>query len=259
MSRAVPDLSRARLLLSNDDGIHAPGLAVLERVAASLSDDVWTIAPEVNHSGAGHSLTLKRPLHVRRITERRIHVDGTPTDCVLLAVNKVLADHKPDLVLSGVNLGSNVAEDVTYSGTIAAAMEATLLGLPAVALSLDVGIGQAPRWDTVEAHCAEIVRTVVKQALPPGVLISVNFPDCGPDEVKGVKVTTQGFHQVRSNVVEAKDPYENPVYWVGMQVRESELDPNSDVAAVEKGYISVTPIHMEMTDFATLEQLKQLF
>jgi len=115
MSRAVPDLARARILLSNDDGIHAPGLAVLERVATDLSEDVWTIAPEVNHSGAGHSLTLKRPLHVRKMAERRYHVDGTPTDCVLLGVNKVMADHRPDLVLSGVNFGSNVSEDVTLS------------------------------------------------------------------------------------------------------------------------------------------------
>jgi len=259
MSRAVPDPSRARILVSNDDGIHAPGLEVLERAAAGLSPDVWTIAPEVNHSGAGHSLTLKRPLHVRQMAERRYHVDGTPTDCILLGVNKVLADHRPDLVLSGVNLGSNVAEDVTYSGTIAAAMEATLLGLPAVALSLDVGVGQAPRWETVEAHCADVVRKVVQHALPPGVLVSINFPDCEPDVVKGVRVTSQGFHQIRSDVMEAKDPYGNTVYWVGMQVRETALDPNSDVAAVEKGYVSVTPIHMEMTDFATLEHLKQLF
>lgn len=259
MPRAVKDLARARVLLSNDDGIHAPGLAVLERVAKSLSDDVWTIAPEVNHSGAGHSLTLKRPLHIHQIGEKRYQVDGTPTDCVLLGVNQVMAADRPDLVLSGVNWGSNVAEDVTYSGTIAAAMEATLLGLPAIALSADVGAGETPFWETVEHYAPKVIQTLVGQAFPPGVLMSVNFPNCAADHVKGIKVTTQGFHHIRSNVVKAEDPYHNPVYWVGMQVRETALDPNSDVAAVEEHYVSVTPIHMEMTDFATMDQLKQLF
>ncbi len=148
-------LKDARILLSNDDGIAAPGLKVLEKVARLLSRDVWVVAPELEQSGAGHSLTLRRPLRIRQLGRRRYAVDGTPTDAVLLAINQIMRERKPTLVLSGVNRGGNLGEDVTYSGTIAAAMEATLLGVPAIALSLETVQGKPVRWDNGRGPCAE--------------------------------------------------------------------------------------------------------
>src|SRR5580700_4119051 len=146
------ELGKCRILVSNDDGIDAPGIKVLEKIAHSLSDDVWVVAPELEQSGASHSLTTRRPLRLIERDERRFAVDGTPTDCILLAVKRVLRDRLPDLVLSGVNAGSNVGEDLTYSGTVAAAMEATLLGIPAIALSQDFRDGEEPPWQTGEAY-----------------------------------------------------------------------------------------------------------
>src|SRR5436190_21958103 len=186
------DHNKCRILISNDDGIASPGIKVLEKVARELSNDVWVVAPEQEQSGASHSLTTRRPLRLRPVGEQRYAVDGTPTDCVLLAVKRLLRDRPPDLVLSGINGGSNVGEDLTYSGTVAAAMEATLLGIPAMALSQDFHDGEAVPWETGEAFGPDVIRRLLRQPWPATTLFNVNFPPCPPDKAAGFAVTNQG-------------------------------------------------------------------
>ena len=185
-------LKRARILVTNDDGINAPGLRVLERIARTLSKDVWVVAPETNQSGASHSLTMHRPLRIRKVGRRRFAIDGTPTDCVLLALQTVIKDGPVDLVLSGVNQGANLGEDVTYSGTIAAAMEATLFNVPAIALSQSCRNGQPVQWTTAEHHAPGIISRLFSEKWHKDLLININFPDSASETVKGMQVTAQG-------------------------------------------------------------------
>src|SRR5579863_10225718 len=170
------DLAAARILISNDDGINAPGLKLLAKVARALCPDVWVVAPETEQSGASHSLTITRPLRIRRLNPRRYAVDGTPTDCVLLAVNAIMKDKRPTLLLSGINAGANLGEDISYSGTVAAAMEATLLEIPAIAFSQHYESRRAIPWKTAEAHAAAVIRRLTASPWPRNTLINVNFP-----------------------------------------------------------------------------------
>ncbi|MDR3518212.1 MAG: 5'/3'-nucleotidase SurE [Azospirillaceae bacterium] len=260
MADAVRDPSHLRILLSNDDGIQAPGLKVLERIARTLSSDVWIVAPEVEQSGASHSLTLRRPLRLRKLDERRFAVDGTPTDCVLLAINHVLRDRKPDLVLSGVNHGSNIGEDVTYSGTIAAAMEATLLDVPSIALSLDIGDNGDPvQWATAEQWGADVIRRAVLSGWPANVLLNVNFPACPASAVRGIKVVRHGKRKVSDDLTERVDPRGQTYFWIGQLRGEADVTADTDVAVVKGGGISVTPLHLDLTHGATLTTLKPAF
>ena len=177
-----------RILVTNDDGIHAPGLETLEGIARAISDDVWVVAPETDQSGVSHSLSLNDPLRLREIAEKRFAVKGTPTDCVIMGVRHILKEHGPDLVLSGVNRGQNVAEDVTYSGTIAAAMEGTILGVRSIALSQAYGAGGrgAIKWHCAAEHGPGVVRKILEIGIEPGIVVNVNFPDCEPEEVLGI-------------------------------------------------------------------------
>src|SRR5271154_3267252 len=183
-----------RILVTNDDGIHAPGLAVAERIARALSDDVWIVAPETEQSGASHSLTLSMPLRLRQVEAQRFAVTGTPTDCVMMAVAEVMKNARPDLVLSGVNRGSNLADDVTYSGTIAGAMEGCAIGIPSIALSQAYGFEERRDvpWACAETHGPVVIRKLIAAGWPQDVLINLNFPDRQPAEVEGVEVTEQG-------------------------------------------------------------------
>lgn len=260
MSRLPIDLADARILVTNDDGINAPGLKVLEKIARSLSRDVWVVAPEVEQSGAAHSLTLRRPLQVRRLSGRRFAIDGTPTDCVLLAVNHLIPKRKPDLVLSGVNRGGNLGEDVTYSGTIAAAMEATLFDIPAIAMSQVRQHGGHPvKWHTAETHGADVVRRLVSLKWPKGVLMNVNFPNVVASAVTGVKVVRQGRREGGITVVEATDPVGRPYLWIGDFVSDDSVDPDTDLATVMHGAIAVTPLHLDLTHDATRRQIAKAF
>ena len=246
-----------RILLSNDDSIHSAGFGVLERIAAELSDDVWICAPESEQSGASHSLTIHRPLRLRQIDEKRYACDGTPTDCILLAINHIMAGNPPDLVLSGVNHGSNIAEDVTYSGTIAAAMEATLLGVRSVALSQDYRSGSPIDFAPAERWAARVVEKVTAVGWPPEVLINVNFPSCEAEAVKGMSVVPQGPRKIGDELVERTDPRGRSYFWIGL-ARSSETAPrNSDSGALADDYVTVTPIDMNMTHDALLEPLKK--
>ena len=253
------DLKRARILVTNDDGIYAPGMEVMEKIAHALSRDVWVVAPEQEQSGAGHSLTLRRPLRIREHSERRFSVDGTPTDCVLLAANKILKDHPPDLVLSGVNRGANLGEDVTYSGTVAAAMEATLLGFPAIAFSQVVGPGQPAKWATAEHHAPALIRRLVKIGWPRQTLLNVNFPDAVADSVNGVMISRQGSRKIGDQLQEGTDPWGRPYYWIGAMRSKETAKPGTDYAATDALAISVTPVHMDMTAAKTVKTLQQAF
>ena len=251
------DLARARILVCNDDGVEAPGIKLLARIAKSLSRDVWVVAPEQEQSGASHSLTLQRPLRVRKLGQRRFAVDGTPTDCVLLAVNAVLADKRPDLVLSGINAGANMGEDVTYSGTIAAAMEATLLGLKAIALSQTVGDEWPARWATATALAPKVIRRLAALPWPRDTFYNVNFPNIPPGKVKGIVAAAQGGRKIGDHLLERLDPRGRPYYWIGPQRDERRTRPGSDVRAVSEGKVAVTPIFLDLTNRKALAGLKK--
>lgn len=251
-----------RILISNDDGIDAPGLHALRQIAAELSDDIWVVAPETNNSGAGHSLSLNEPLRMRRIDERAYAVRGTPTDCVIMAVRHVMKGNLPDLILSGVNRGGNLAEDVTYSGTIACAFEGTLIGIRSIALSQAFGYAEkdAPRWETAIAHGAKVIRTLVGAEWPAGVLMNVNFPDRAPDDVEGVKVTTQGRRDMDLLGIDArKDTWGNAYYWLAYEKRRSNAAAGTDLRAIYDGWISVTPLSMNLTHTPTQARIAKLF
>ena len=251
-------LRNKRILLSNDDGINAPGLKSLEKIAKELSDDVWVVAPETEHSGAGHSLTLTQPLRLRKVSARKFAVQGTPTDCVMMALNKILTDKKPDLLLSGVNRGANMGEDVTYSGTIAAAMEGTILDVPSMALSLRLLDRRVAHWKTVETHAPKLIRRLVNLGWPANVLININFPDVVPGSVKGVEVTRQGRRDVRALTIHERiDAREQPYYWLGFRPMEDSEKKGTDITALDNHRISVTPLHLDLTEGKTLRALKK--
>lgn len=236
-----------RILITNDDGIHAPGLEVLESIARALSHDVVIVAPEMDQSGVSHSLSLNDPLRLREISPAHFAVKGTPSDCVLMGVKHILRGKAPDLILSGVNRGQNVAEDVTYSGTIAAAMEGCLLGIPSLAFSQAYTHDHPVKWGTATAHGAGVARRVLAVDWPRNVLVNINFPDVVSGSVKGVRVTHQGTRGFGGYIVERNDPRGGTYYWIGYAPQESEIDEASDIAAVRSGHISVTPLHLDLT------------
>jgi 5'-nucleotidase len=255
-SRGASPAKQPRILVTNDDGINAPGLKVLERVARQLSSDVWVVAPETNQSGASHSLTMHRPLRIRNVARRRFAIDGTPTDCVLLALQIVIKDGPVDLVLSGVNHGGNLGEDVTYSGTIAAAMEATLFNVPAFALSQCCQNGQPVKWATAEQHAPDIIARLFTKDWPKDLLINVNFPDCQPQAVAGYQVTTQGKRKLGDELLERIDPRGQPYVWIGSLRTDEVQQAGTDLHAVAEQKISITPVHMDMTHRASFDRLR---
>ena len=256
---SVPDLSTYRILVSNDDGIAARGLKLLEHIAKSLSKDVWVVAPELEQSGAGHSLTLRRPLRIRQLSRRRFAVDGTPTDAVLLGINQILKQRKPDLVLSGINRGGNMGEDVTYSGTVAAAMEATLLGVPAIALSLHYTNGGKEHWETAEAMAPELIRKLVTAGWPKNVMINVNFPDRAPDAVQGITIAKQGRRKLGDQLGERVDMRGEHYYWIGPLREESASREGTDIWAVNEGRVAITPLDLDLTHDPTSVALAGVF
>jgi 5'-nucleotidase len=253
------EISRARILVTNDDGIHAPGLEAMIEIARALSDDVWVVSPEFNQSGAGHSLSITHPVRARKLNETKFALEGTPTDCVLFAVKHLLKDRKPDIVLSGVNRGSNMADDVTYSGTIAGAMEGCLLGLPSIAFSQTYTHPHPVKWATATQHGADVARRILAMDWPRNVFVNVNFPDMPAAHVKGTRVTRQGVRGFGGYIVERTDPRGGSYYWIAYAPGEHERDEESDLTAVRGGYISVTPLHLDLTHEATRRKLAQQF
>lgn len=247
-----------RILITNDDGIHAPGLAVLERTARELSDDVWIVAPETDQSGLSHSLSLNDPLRLREIDERHFAVGGTPSDCVIMAVRRLLGG-KPDLVLSGVNAGQNVADDVTYSGTIAGAIEGTLLGIPSIALSQSYVFdgGRKVPWATAERHAPNVIRKLIDFGFPESIVYNVNFPNIQPDDVDGMRVTGQGKLTHGLFIDERVDGRGNQYFWLAYRREKPLIAPGTDLDALASGAISVTPLRLDMTAYDLRDRLGQ--
>jgi 5'-nucleotidase len=250
-----------RILVTNDDGIHAEGLEICAGIARELSDDVWVVAPETDQSGVAHSLSLNDPLRLREVGDKRFAVKGTPTDCVIMAIRHIL-DAKPALVLSGVNRGQNAAEDVTYSGTVAGAMEGTILGVPSIALSQAYGPAgrNAIHWTCGATHGPGIVRKILEAGIDPGILVNVNFPDCAPDGVQGIAVSAQGRRPGEFLKIDPRaDGRGNPYFWVGFQREKFDLGHGTDLLALQQKKIAVTPLRLDMTDEPTLTRFAGLF
>ncbi len=248
-----------RILVTNDDGIHAPGLKVLEGIAKTLTKDVWVVAPDSEQSGASHSLTLSMPLRLRKMKARRFAVAGTPTDCVMMAVTHIIEGKRPDLVLSGVNRGGNLGEDVTYSGTVAAAIEGTLLRVPSVAFSQGVTLGKPTTWATAAHYAPKILRKLLDAGWPADVLINVNFPDLTHDAVTGVTVCPVGRRDESELIIDPRlDPRGTSYFWLGFRKKGGKKPPaNTDLGVIARGGISVTPLHVDFTHHATLTALKR--
>ncbi|WP_157217040.1 5'/3'-nucleotidase SurE [Flavisphingomonas formosensis] len=252
-----------RILLTNDDGVHAPGLAVLETIARTLSDDIWIVAPSEEQSGAGHSLTLTRPVRLRRHDERRFSVTGTPTDSVMMALGMILKDNPPDLILSGVNRGGNLGEDVTYSGTVSAAMEGALAGVRSIALSQDYpreGMGDSVPFSAAEVWGAKVLAPLLEAPLAPRTLVNVNFPALPAAEVRGIRVVSQGLRDYgRGTIVKGTDPRGYDYYWFGLGPMLHTPAHSTDLEAIADGYVSVTPLHLDLTHSPTLGLLAGLY
>jgi len=251
-----------RILVTNDDGIHAHGLTVCEEIARALSDEVWVVAPEHDQSGVSHSLSLNDPLRLRQVGERHYAVKGTPTDCVIMGARHIM-DKLPDLVLSGVNRGRNAAEDVLYSGTVAGAKEATVLGIPSFALSLafSVNTRHNPHWKTAVQHGPDIIRRILKTGMPRDVLVNINFPDCAPGAVKGIAVSSQGKRDMQLLHVDARhDGRGNPYYWIAFARGHKPVGANgTDLYALNDDRISVTPLRLDLTDEPFMTTLAAVF
>jgi 5'-nucleotidase len=255
----MPDLKGKRILLSNDDGISAPGFAILEKIARSLTDDVWIVAPASEQSGAGHSLTLHHPLRPVKVGEKRYTVNGTPTDCVLVAINHIMRDNPPDLVLSGVNMGVNLGEDVHYSGTVAAAMEGSLLGVRAIAFSQSFDDEHNIPWDTAEKFGPEIVRRVCAAGWAKNVLINVNFPNCNAADMKGYQLARQGKNKIGDELDHRHDPRGRAYLWIAARRLGDANAPGTDLKAVADGYVSITPLNIDLTHYESMHTLSQAF
>ena len=247
-------MGRPRILISNDDGVHARGIKTLRKALEQIAD-VTVVAPDRERSGASHSLTMDVPLRTHRVKDNIIGVDGTPTDCVLLAL-KLLLPEPPDLVVSGINRGANMGDDVTYSGTIAAAMEATLMGIPAIAVSLCRCESGAYDYEASAEIAREVALMVLERGLPEGTLLNVNVPNIPREEITGVEIARQGKQVYEEAVVEKQDPRGRTYYWIGGQLTSWEPEPDTDYAAVSQGLVSITPIHLDLTDYGAMDVLR---
>jgi 5'-nucleotidase len=251
-----------RILITNDDGIHAPGLEACETIARTLSDEVWIVAPETDQSGVSHSLSLNDPLRLREVADRHFAVQGTPTDCVIMGVRHIMKE-PPDLVLSGVNRGRNCAEDVSYSGTVAGAMEGTVVGIPSLALSQAFAAASKhkPYWDTAIKFAPDIIKRVLKAGMPRDVLVNVNFPDCPPNEVAGTVLAVQGKRDQELLRIDARnDGRGNPYYWIAFgRGGIAGAAAGSDLAALNDKQIAVTPLRLDMTDEKFMRKLAKDF
>ncbi len=252
-----------RILLTNDDGVNAPGLKVLEKIAREFSDDIWIVAPAEENSGAGHSLTLSRPVRIRQHSEKHYSVSGTPTDSVMIALGVVMQDAKPDLILSGVNRGANLGDDITYSGTVSAAMEGALAGVRSISMSQVYGregMGDAVPFAAAEGWGAKVLAPLITREFAPRTLININFPPIAADAVKGVQVVRQGFHDYsRGSIVKGTDPRGYDYYWFGLHGVEHTSGHDTDLEVVDDGYISVTPLQLDLTHRDSLGALGALY
>lgn len=243
------------ILITNDDGIYSEGIKAL---AESLSPfgNIWVVAPQHEQNAVGHSLTLHRPLRVYELGERRLVVDGTPTDCVCLAVNALL-DKKPDLLISGINMGGNMGDDITYSGTVSAAWEGTLLGIPSFAISMLSDNQEVFHFKPAVVFACRMARAILKYGLPPNTLLNVNVPNTNGLPISQYKITRQGRRIFGDPIVEKIDPRGKKYYWIGGTDLGFENIPDSDLLAISQNFISITPIFLDLTNYASIENLLQ--
>ncbi len=246
---------RKRILCTNDDGYLAPGLNLLRRVASRLGD-VTVVAPDREQSATSHSLTLHRPLRVKGSRDT-FHVDGTPTDCVLLALGGTVLDGLPDLVVSGINHGPNLGEDVFYSGTVAAAMEATMLGIPSVAISFASYEFEPPGDEYEPVLEALLVRLTDRDEYPEGTLLNINIPPIPPPDIRGVRVTSLGRRVYIESISRSEDPYGREYFWIGGGKSEWSGGDETDFRTVAAGYISLTPLHLDLTNYKLIEDIRE--
>jgi 5'-nucleotidase len=254
-------LSDARILISNDDSIHSDGIKVLEEIARKLTPHVWVVAPENQQSAAGHSLTIHSPLRIKKYDEEHISVYGTPTDSVLVGIQMVMKKLQPDVVLSGINHGQNTADDVTYSGTIAAAIEATLMGIPSIAFSQDFDEhGGKPQWDIARVYIPKLLKAFEGKEWVDNVLMSVNLPQPKVGVTPEIRVRQQGHYSMEDqDMIEQIDPRGRPYYWVGAPPKRDELDQTTDVGSMKAGHVTITPLSLNLTHRPTLQTLENIF
>ncbi len=248
-----------RILLTNDDGINAPGLRVLENIAREIGDELWIVAPEVEQSGKGRAVSLTEPVRVREVAERTFAVSGTPTDCVLLGLHDLMPE-KPDLVLSGVNNGQNIAEDTSFSGTVAAAMFGMQMGVRSISLSQSKNFrerGSLP-WETAEAWGAKAIKPLLELGWPDNAIMNVNFPDCDPGDVAGIQITRQGFRdEAIIHTDRREDLRGNDYFWIGYKGTLSKPPEGTDLRAIYEGFVSISPLHVDLTHEAFLQKLRE--
>ena len=249
-----------RILITNDDSIHAPGLKSAEKIARTLSEDVWIVAPESDQSGIGHALSLSNPLRAREVDAKVFAVNGTPADCVIFAVRQLM-ERAPDVILSGVNCGQNIADDVHYSGTVAGAMEGALLGIPSFALSQAYAFDgkRTVKWETCERHGPGVIEKVLNAEIPARRVINVNCPNCAPDEVQGIAVTAQGTLNHGLYIEERLDGRRFPYHWITFDRAGVTADVGYELHALRTNRISVSALQPDLTDRETNMQLKVLF
>lgn len=251
-----------KILISNDDGIGAPGILLLEEVAKKFSSEVYVFAPSSNMSGAGHSLTLKSPLRLKEHDKFHYSVNGTPTDSVVMALRYLMTE-KPDFVLSGINFDSNLADDITYSGTVAAVMEACLFDVPAIAFSQKMNKDGSINWEVSRTYAPVVLKVIMdKFRFPKGVFLNVNFPSCDIKDVKGIRVTHQGTRIIDDHVIQSIDPRGDPYFWIGpaeYRKNDDNKDLTMDLGAVNSGYVSITPLSIDMTARSEISILNELF
>ncbi|GMU91510.1 MAG: 5'-nucleotidase SurE [Candidatus Hydrogenedentota bacterium] len=245
-------MAKPQILVTNDDGIQAPGLAILAQALEPLGD-VWVYAPDRQQSAVGHGVSLHRPLRVQPLKDRWFMVDGTPTDCVMLAVRALLR-MKPDLVVSGINPGANLGDDVTYSGTVAGAFEGMMLGIRSIAVS---DVAYVPKHMETAGEVARIIaQRVIESGLPPDTMLNVNVPDTPFDRLNGFAVTRMGRRHYQDEIIQREDPRGRHYYWIGGAEPSHVAEPGTDFEAIEKNMVSVTPLHRDLTNHAELETLR---
>ena len=244
-----------KILLTNDDGVNAKGLSVLREIALQLSDDVWTCAPDKEQSATSRSVSLHNPVRLKKYDERIFSVTGTPTDSVIVALEGLMPDNKPDLILSGVNRGQNLAEDITFSGTVAGALQGMQMGVPSISLSLARGFQGATSlpWETALIHGPKLISDLLAKGWDQDVALNVNFPDTAPDDVKGTQFTRVGKRDFQMSGIERRShPRGGDYYWMTYGAKLSNPPKGTDLRAIYDGYISVTPLHTDLTHEASL-------
>jgi 5'-nucleotidase len=256
----MPNLFEHRVLLVNDDGIHSEGIELLEAQVRAFTDDVWVVAPDEEKSGASHSISLSVPIRVRKLGDKRYAVKGTPADCVILAVWELMAGHRPTVIISGINHGENLGEDLAYSGTTGAAMEGAILGIRAIALSQVRTIGQVPRFDVARHFGPPILEKLLSCAWDAGIIANVNFPDVSPEHISGIQFTSLGQRRPGTfRPIAGRDGRNVPHFWIKVSYEPGEVKPGTDLSAIQDKAISITPVQTDLTSKEFSVRLRGVF